>query len=288
MHALYIDDLSEAEAVELKKQLVQSPHPRHRPLQYRERTHHYFPPQNSLLQRNLNKIENFTKENLMKINTKKTNIMLFNRSKMYDFLPEFSLSDGNILEVVEETKLLGVILQSNLSWKKNTEYLVKRAMTRMWLLRRMKSLGLEPDFILEYYVKEIRPVVEHGVPVWHGGLTTQQSTNLERIQKVALKVILGDCYKSYEHARSIFSLDPLDERREQLCTIFAVKTFLSKRRRQFFYPPEKTKITRNSQNILVKENFTRTKIAYNAPHNYLARLVNRNSLTIRKKLAPET
>ena len=107
-----------------------------------------------------------------------------------------SFSDGAPLEVIEETKLLGVVLQSNLSWNSNTSYLVKRAMSRMWLLRRMKALGLEPEFILDYYVMEIRPVVEHGVPVWHSGLTNLQSNRLERIQKVALRIIMGENYDS--------------------------------------------------------------------------------------------
>ena len=57
-------------------------------------------------------------------------------------------------------------------------------------LDRMKSLGLEHNIILDYYVKEIRPVVEHGVPVWNSGLTVQQISSLERVQKVALKIIL--------------------------------------------------------------------------------------------------
>ena len=43
MHALYIDDLSEAEAIELKKQLVDDPVQRPFPLNYHERTQHVLP-----------------------------------------------------------------------------------------------------------------------------------------------------------------------------------------------------------------------------------------------------
>ena len=117
----------------------------------------------------------------------------------------------------------------------------------MWLLRRMKALGLEPEFILDYYLMEIRPVVEHGVPVWHSGLTNLQSNRLERIQKVALKIILGENYDSYNDACKIFSLEKLSERRVRLCSRYAAKLFLSDRRRQFFSPPDNLKSTRHSE-----------------------------------------
>ena len=39
----------------------------------------------------------------MKINENKSKVMLFNKSKKYDFPPEFSFKDGEILECLEET-----------------------------------------------------------------------------------------------------------------------------------------------------------------------------------------
>ena len=120
------------------------------PLKYHERTKHIFPAQNSLLQRNLNKIENFTKNNQMQVNEMKSNIMLFNKAKTIDFPPEFSFQNKQHLQVVEETRLLGVVLSSDLRWQANTTTLCSRAMAKMWLLRRMKSLKLEPELILDY------------------------------------------------------------------------------------------------------------------------------------------
>ena len=70
-----------------------------------------------------------------------------------------------MLEVVREDKLLGITIQSDLKWHSNTNMICRRAMSRMWLLRRMKSLKIEERIILDYYIKEIRPVAEHGVVV---------------------------------------------------------------------------------------------------------------------------
>lgn len=41
-------------------------------------------------------------------------------------MPEFKL-EGQELEVIEEIKLLGVKISSDLSWEANTQYITKRA-----------------------------------------------------------------------------------------------------------------------------------------------------------------
>ena len=85
MHALYIDDLSEAEAIDLKKCLVKDPVQRHYPLNFHERTQHILPVDKSSLQKQLQTVEDFTDKNLMKINESKSKIMIFNKSRKYDF-----------------------------------------------------------------------------------------------------------------------------------------------------------------------------------------------------------
>ena len=277
MHALYIDDLSEAEAINLKKQLINDPVQRPYPLNYHERTKQILI--DSKLQENLIKIEQFTLENKMKINEKKSKVMIFNASKKFDFPPEMSFKSGEVLEYVEETKLLGIQINSMLRWNSNTSAIYKKAMARMWLLRRMKLLNLEQHVILDYYMKEIRPLAEQGVIVWNSGLTKCQVRDLEKIQKVAFTIILGKKYSNYEEVCKYFGLMKLSSRRYQLCANFAVKLFLSPRCDEFF---TKLEPTRNNKN-LVKENTSRTSRCHNAPHNYLARLVNQNAEKIIKK-----
>ena len=82
-------------------------------------------------------------------------------------------------------------------------------MAKLWLLRRMKALNLKPDLIFDYYSKEIRVLAEQGVAIWNSGLTKAQVSDIEQIQKVALKVILGDQYQTYEKAFEYFEIDKL-------------------------------------------------------------------------------
>ena len=72
----------------------------------------------------------------MVINCDKSKVMLFNTGRKYDFMPRLQIEDGTFLSVVEEFKLLGVVLQSNLKLYSKTEYICKKGYTSLWMLRR--------------------------------------------------------------------------------------------------------------------------------------------------------
>lgn len=57
--------------------------------------------------------------------------------------------------------------------------------------------------------------------MWHSSLTLADRQDLERIQKAAVKVILGKEYTSYDEALSILNLDSLNTRREAMALKFA-------------------------------------------------------------------
>ena len=49
--------------------------------------------------------------------------MLFNTSKKNNFQPEIVGENGDILDLEDEFKLLGVKITSNLRWDANTQYI---------------------------------------------------------------------------------------------------------------------------------------------------------------------
>ena len=57
--------------------------------------------------------------------------MIFNTSRKYDFTPQISIDGENNLLVVEEMKLLGIIIQSNMKWTANTLNLSQRGYARL-------------------------------------------------------------------------------------------------------------------------------------------------------------
>ena len=53
----------------------------------------------------------------MKLNHKKSSVMVFNFTNKYQFSSRINM-EGTRLEIVEQCKLLGVILTSDLKWEK--------------------------------------------------------------------------------------------------------------------------------------------------------------------------
>ena len=175
MHAKYVDDLLLARSINLREKLVYNPNiVFNSPVNYRQR-HCQELPENPL-QSDLLSLEKYSEEHEMVINRKKTNVMLFNVAKDYDFMPQLSLSNmenGEHLDVVDSTKLLGVMIRSDLKWNENTDYICKKGYARLWVLRRLKFLGATIEEMFDIYMKQIRLVLELAVPLWHTGITVQ-------------------------------------------------------------------------------------------------------------------
>ena len=171
--------------------------------------------QNLMTQCWLNGISEWTKKQKMKINGNKTKCMVFNFSKKYQFSPRFEI-DGDKIEVIDSTQLLGTIITSDLRWEENTNHIVKKSNSRMELLRRVASFGADVRDLRTIYILFVRSQLEHSSVVWHSSLTEQQKSDLERVQRSALKVIPGNKYESYQKALNILDLEPLEQRREYL------------------------------------------------------------------------
>ena len=93
----------------------------------------------------LNETKLYADKNNMKLN-------LCNPCTSKDFLPKFDIDDSPI-SLVEETKLLGLVNTSDLSWSSNTDYIVGRCNSKMWMIRRLKNLGACHEDLLDVYYK---------------------------------------------------------------------------------------------------------------------------------------
>ena len=130
----------------------------------------------------------------MRINYKKTKVILFNSRRKYDFQPEIKNDEGDILEVEEEMKLLGLKISSDLSWHSNTKFICMKGYSRLWMLRNLKKVGANIWDMKDIYEKQVRSVLEMAVPVWEAGLTKSESNQIERVQRTACAIILGTKY----------------------------------------------------------------------------------------------
>ena len=277
IHLKYIDDMTVAESLNLKKQLVKKPDPNPpRPLQFHDRTGHILPQGVSEVQMQLETIKTYSEDHQMRLNVEKTKVILFNRSKKYDFMPNCYFNPGENLKVVEELKLLGVIITSDLSWTAHCNYICKRAFARLWMLRRLKPLGANSEELLEVYQTQVRSILEFAVAAWNPGLTLIQRNQIERVQKCAFAIILGCNYASYSDSLKILERKSLHDRRNDLCLKFAQKSLGHEKYSHWFCKSSSQGADTRSTKTKFKPVHARKSRLKKSPLSYLTRLLNEN------------
>ena len=103
-------------------------------------------------------------------------------------------------------------------------------------------------------------------------ITKEQSDDIERVQKILLRILLKERYTTYEQACKSFDILTLEQRRKQLCLKFALRILENEKFKDFFI------LNTNINNIRKQEKFfvpfARTSRYKNSPKVYLTRLLN--------------
>ena len=194
----------------------------------------------------LNQISKWTDSKQMKLNSKKSNYMIFNFTRNSQFNTRLYL-DEKLLDEKNEARLLGVIVSNNLTWHSNTADLVKRCYQRMLILKKLYKFSIPVEDMVHIYCMYIRSIAEQSSVVWSSSLTKGEEYDLERIQKVALRIIFSNDYITYEHALSVTNLPTLKSRRTQLSLNFALKCTKSPRTQDMFPLRDSIVNTRNPE-----------------------------------------
>ena len=144
----------------------------------------------------------------------------------------------------------------------------------MWAISKLKRAGVSDQDLKYFYTMKLRSVLESLTVVFHSMLTKEDSTNIERVQKSVVRIIMGSRYKSYETSLKYLSLDPLYKRREKLCLKYAIKCLKNEKFRHLFVTtPEYEYNFRNDAKKFV-EPFCETHRYETSPLLYLTRLLN--------------
>jgi hypothetical protein len=201
-------------------------------------TGHVLPREENILQDELDSIKEYSEERKMKLNPIKTKVMIFNPLKNHDVLPLLSAEPGEELEVVEEHKILGQIVRSDMRTISNTENICKRAYKRMWVLRRLKSLGCPTAELIDVLKQQIVSVCEVASPYWGPMISKAESSMLERCLKTGLHIIYQNDYISFSHALSLANMKSLKVRRLSQITKFSKQAMKNEKYRKWFCESE--------------------------------------------------
>ena len=159
------------------------------------------------LQGDLINVCRWSKDWLMLFNVEKCKVMHigYNNKKVnYEM-------DGKNLEVVDEEKDLGVIMQNDLKWNSQCTKAVKTANRVLGMIRRSFSY-LNKDIALHLYKTLVRPHLEYCVQAWRPYLKKDIELT-EGVQRRATKLVPSMRNYSYEERLKLFGLTTLETRR---------------------------------------------------------------------------
>ena len=159
----------------------------------------------------------------LKFNARKCKYMLISRKRIHTLAPPSLTVDGILLTQVMEYKYLGVTIASDLSWSPYIMKLCNKARKIIGVFYRRFYRNSSSSTLLKLYLSHIRPHLEYCSAVWNPHLKGD-ITELEKVQKYALKVCMKSWDTSYEDLLATSNVPSLEFRRKHnsVCHLFKV------------------------------------------------------------------
>ena len=148
----------------------------------------------SKIQEDLDRISVWLAKNKLSLNIDKTHFMILGtqqRIKAHDNgINPISLKfNGSALSRVRSTKCLGVIIDENLLWHEHVDFLCKKVIASLSMLKRIRNFLDERDLLLLYNCL-IQSQLDYCCEVW-GSRYDEHVNRLEILQKRAARMILN-------------------------------------------------------------------------------------------------
>ena len=151
-----------------------------------------------LINQELEKINTWFCANLLSLNVKKTNYILFGNKN----LPNIDIFiNKQIINRVYETKFLGVIIQSNLKWHAHIRLLLNKISKTLGIMNKVKCI-LSTSHLKLLYESLIEPYLTYGCIIWANPEKSTLLETLHKLQKRAVRVITYTKY--YDHSKPLF------------------------------------------------------------------------------------
>ena len=113
------------------------------------------------------------------------------------------------VERVRCFKYLGTILDQNLSFNDNVDYIHMKAHQRLYLLRKLRNFNVSTDILVTVYRSLIESILIFNIVSWYGNLSVKNKTRLTRVVNLAGKITgskqtqLSDLYHQAVKRKSV-------------------------------------------------------------------------------------
>jgi hypothetical protein len=171
----------------------------------------------SILNSELENVNDFFKSNKLKLNAKKTKMVCFRKKKKIVDLdtPEIML-DGTKLKFEEEASFLGINLDCHLTWEGHCNKVANKISKNSSVINRVKKM-LPPQSLKMLYNSLILTHIQYGLALW-GGRNNQNRKRINIIQKRIIRTISKSHIKSHtEPKMKSLGILKIDDLYKQKC-----------------------------------------------------------------------
>ena len=183
---------------------------------------------NSDLQDGLDEVNNWCTKNCMSIHPEKTKSMVITTRQKHQRAPlllHLSLGEENIQQVSEH-KVLGLIIDSDLSWHSHLNNLTKRLSVNTYLLSRLKKFASNKALKL-FFEAHINSYVNYASTIWDN-VSGEYMKRLNAVRRRAVKLLINDQNMSTDNKFKALNILPLSQQLTFNKAIMAHKIYHNK------------------------------------------------------------
>ena len=145
-----------------------------------------------IINEELQKIDTWLKANKLTINLKKTHYMIFHRARIKNKYENTVQIQGNIIDHVNATKFLGIIIDNKLNWSDHINYIQNKISKSLGIIYKIRSF-LNRITLRNLYHTFVFPYLIYGVEVW-GNTHAIHLNPIIKIQKKSIRAITFSHY----------------------------------------------------------------------------------------------
>ena len=164
------------------------------------------------LQKSLDCLQIWCRENGMILNTDKTKVMLItSRQKRMNLNNAVLNLQYNDIDITITTcdKILGIHVDNNLTWNNHFNFLSKKLSSHLWLLSKVR-IYLSIEHRVLFYNAYIKPHIDYCSLIWSNTSSSNISI-ITRLQRRACKLILGHEYNGLSEAFEKLKILSIDQ-----------------------------------------------------------------------------
>ena len=190
----------------------------------------------------------WSKDNYQRLNTGKTQYMIFTPQLNVNLEIPIKIDDQNI-EQTQSAKLLGVTLDTHLKFASHVDMAIQKSRSAVHGLLTLKRHGVTNNMLSLFYQSRILSILSYASPAWYTFTPQYARDKLENHQSRCLRIIHPET-KSYTERCRLTGISPIQDYLSAQCQKYASKVEADKHHRlHHLVPPLHSTLNRHSERL---------------------------------------